>query len=199
MVDLTLGHWTRALFVKQPDLYLPFFEELKERGVREARGVARLFRREGVGPGSRLLDLGCGIGRHAVPLARLGYEIVGLDLSLRYLDLARRYARAQGVARRTQFVRGDFRNLASTLKSLGPFDGIHSGWTSIGYYGRLVDRKALAAVRRSTRPGGLLVLWLTNKDWVLQHFQARSWSRTGGTVLLEDRSFDRRSSFLRSR
>jgi SAM-dependent methyltransferase len=43
-------------------------------------------------PGERVLDVGCGPGRHAHALARLGYEVVGVDISQRFVDLAVRDA-----------------------------------------------------------------------------------------------------------
>ena len=47
-------------------------------------------------PGGRILDIGCGAGRNAVPLARLGWRVLGTDLSLPMLEAA--HARgAQGL------------------------------------------------------------------------------------------------------
>ena len=57
--------------------------------------------------GKRYLDLGCGSGRYAVNLARLGAEVVGLDFSDAMLKLAREYATEQGVENKVQFVRTD--------------------------------------------------------------------------------------------
>jgi ubiquinone/menaquinone biosynthesis C-methylase UbiE len=48
-------------------------------------------------PGASLLDLGCGTGRHAVELARLGFSVTGLDLSSEMLSLAREKAAAARV------------------------------------------------------------------------------------------------------
>lgn len=43
----------------------------------------------------RLLDLGCGAGRNALPLARLGWEVVGIDLSRPMLEAAANRAREE--------------------------------------------------------------------------------------------------------
>ena len=48
-------------------------------------------------PGSRILDVGCGTGRHAVELARRGYQVTGIDISAGMLEVARRKAEAAGV------------------------------------------------------------------------------------------------------
>ena len=51
-------------------------------------------------PGARVLDLGCGAGRNAVPLVRLGCDVVGMDLSWPMLGAAGRRAFGEGVADR---------------------------------------------------------------------------------------------------
>ena len=55
---------------------------------------------------ARVLDLGCGAGRNAVPLARLGWDVVGIDLSIPMLSAAMQRAREEGVAARVHVVRG---------------------------------------------------------------------------------------------
>ena len=49
-------------------------------------------------PGRRVLDVGCGPGRHAVALAQAGLKVTGVDVSRRFLDIAAERARAAGVA-----------------------------------------------------------------------------------------------------
>jgi SAM-dependent methyltransferase len=47
--------------------------------------------------GARILDVGCGPGRHALELAAAGYAVTGIDVSRRFLDIAAEDARARGV------------------------------------------------------------------------------------------------------
>jgi len=56
----------------------------------------------------KILDVGCGTGRHAVELAKRGYEVVGLDLSETLLGKARAKAAEAGV--KIDFIRGDARD-----------------------------------------------------------------------------------------
>lgn len=51
-------------------------------------------------PAARVVDIGCGAGRNAVPLARLGARVLGLDLSWPMLQAAARRAREQGITPR---------------------------------------------------------------------------------------------------
>lgn len=69
-----------------------------------------------VTPGSRILDVGCGTGRHAVELAKRGYRVTGLDLSEGMLDVARRKAMEAGVE--VEWVHGDATDFAVDA----PFD-----------------------------------------------------------------------------
>ena len=63
-------------------------------------------------PGARVLDAGCGPGRHSFALARRGMDVVGVDLSPEFIDLARDSALALGVDARARFEVGDVRTLA---------------------------------------------------------------------------------------
>jgi SAM-dependent methyltransferase len=53
---------------------------------------------------SRALDIGCGAGRNALPLARTGWDVVGTDTSRPMLDAAARRVRAEGLAGRVSLV-----------------------------------------------------------------------------------------------
>jgi ubiquinone/menaquinone biosynthesis C-methylase UbiE len=57
--------------------------------------------------GKKYLDLGCGSGRYAINLARLGAKVVGLDFSPAMLDLARAYAKQEGVGSKVKFIQTD--------------------------------------------------------------------------------------------
>src|SRR5215813_7495487 len=58
----------------------------------------------------KVLDIGCGTGRHAIELARRGYTVTGVDLSPAQLDRAKQKATAAGVS--VSFVERDARELS---------------------------------------------------------------------------------------
>jgi SAM-dependent methyltransferase len=71
-----------------------------ERTERELEGLIQLL---GMPEGSSILDLCCGHGRHAIPLAQRGYQVTGQDLSKVFLERAKKEAEARGVEVRYQY------------------------------------------------------------------------------------------------
>jgi len=63
-------------------------------------------------PGSHILDMGCGTGRHAVELAKRGYRVTGVDISSGMLAEAEKAARAAGV--QVEWIQGDATRFTST-------------------------------------------------------------------------------------
>ena len=54
--------------------------------------IAFLLDHMNLEPGARILDMGCGTGRHVIPLAKLGFMVTGVDLSKGMLEIARKAA-----------------------------------------------------------------------------------------------------------
>ncbi|MEM7125590.1 MAG: class I SAM-dependent methyltransferase [Chloroflexota bacterium] len=68
----------------------------------------------GLKPGKRILDVGCGAGRHTVELARRGYQVTGLDFSTGMLAEAKRRAQEAGVE--VEWIHGDATQFTSEEK-----------------------------------------------------------------------------------
>lgn len=64
----------------------------------------------GLTPGMKILDMGCGPGRHALGLAKRGLNVVGVDFSDKFIEFATAAAAECGVADRTEFVVADARD-----------------------------------------------------------------------------------------
>jgi demethylmenaquinone methyltransferase/2-methoxy-6-polyprenyl-1,4-benzoquinol methylase len=102
----------------------------------------------GAGPSTRTLDLACGTGDIAFALAARGADVVGLDLTLRMLQLARAKIPPAPAA---AFLAGDMMAL--------PFADASFDLVTAGYGLRNVPRlePAIAEIRRVLRPGGQLL------------------------------------------
>jgi SAM-dependent methyltransferase len=154
----------------------------------QAHGAAR---RAGCRQGARILDAGCGNGRHSVPLARAGYRVVALDRSRPLLAAA---WRAAGGAPRPYFVRGSY---AALPFAGGAFDTVLCLGTALGYLGEEGDRAALREFRRVLAPGGRLVIETLHREELgarLGEHEERPLP-SGGTLCFE-RRFDRASGVM---
>lgn len=113
-------------------------------------------------PGARVLDLGCGTGRHAVELARLGFRLVGVDLSRGMLRQAQSAARSANVA--IEWIQAD----ATRFVAPGSFDAAIClcegafGLVGVGEDPLAHDSAIARNLWRSLRPGGRLVLTASN-------------------------------------
>ncbi len=154
----------------------------------EALAAARLV---GCKPGALILDAGCGNGRHALPLARVGYRVVAFDRSALLLAAGQRSA---GRARWPRFVRGCY---ASLPFGTGRFDAILSLGTALGYLGDHGDQRALCEFRRVLIPGGRLVIETLHRAELEARLVAdEERALPGGATLRLERRFDPRHGIL---
>ena len=129
------------------DAYDALYEEKDYEG--ECDLLERIFGEYADGPVRTILDLGCGTGNHALPLARRGYEVVGVDRSEAMLEQAR--TKADGAV---PFEVGDIRDIRLGRE----FDAVLVLFAVLGYQlGNDDVLAALATARTHLRPGGLLV------------------------------------------
>jgi SAM-dependent methyltransferase len=135
--------------------------------------------------GPRVLEVACGSGRALVPLAREGFDVVGVDLSPHMLALARSKLDAAGLA--AQLVEADMRTFQLQRTD---FDLAIVAVKSFAYLTEAADQLAcLRNIQTHLRPGGLLAIdlmhprleWLSAtvgsmRDDLLQHVPARGFT-----------------------
>ncbi|MFQ5552745.1 MAG: SAM-dependent methyltransferase, partial [Thermoplasmata archaeon] len=166
-------HWTLNLFHEHPDRFLPIHEAGLKYAPDQVTRLEQILQKAGV-RGRRLLDAPCGIGRHAVHFAKRGWRVVGLELVPAYVQRAVALAKELGVEDRVTFHEGDLREIASSLDREGPFHAIVNLLTSLGYWDDATDLAILRQFRDLASPGGVLVLDVINRDFVVRHFEPTS-------------------------
>ena len=132
--------------------------------------VAFLVELLGLEPGMRVLDVGCGPGRHALALARRGIEVLGVDISERFVEVAGEVADREGLSDLARFERADARAMQgddrfdATVSGDEGFDAAISlcqgafglgGPPDVGDPQNLAaDTAVLGGIRAALRPGG---------------------------------------------
>ena len=144
--------------------------------------VDPLLRLIGMRP-QTILDLCCGPGRFAVPLARRGFRVTGVDRTTFFLDKAKERAAAENVE--VTWVQEDMR----TYVQPNAFDLAISMFTSFGYFDdKSEDLTVLRNIHESLRLGGALVMDLVGKELVAEKFvPAISSKLPDGAVVIDRR------------
>ena len=103
---------------------------------------------------TRILDVGCGTGRHSLELARRGYLVLGLDLSEELLAQGRKQAQTEDLD--VEFVHGDARALGFQAEFDLALILCEGGFSLVET--DAMDRQILTGAARALRPGGMLML-----------------------------------------
>jgi len=175
--------WYKKFFEKYYlDLYIPrekFKPSYVKKEVTFIKQVLNLPR------GAKILDLCCGHGRHLLPLAKMGYQMTGLDLSKKALVMLAESAKNKKI--KVQIIRSDMRKIPFKNE----FDAVINMFSAFGYLEtEYEDFKVLKAVAKALKPGGKFLIDIMNRDWVLANFQPKSWEKVGKLLVLEERIYN---------
>ncbi|HKP59511.1 MAG TPA: methyltransferase domain-containing protein, partial [Polyangiales bacterium] len=144
----------------------------------------------GVSKGTALLDVGCGLGQHALEFARRGCLVVALDLALPMITRAAEDAQQENL--RINFLHKDIRDIGFE----GTFDAVICVGTTFGFFDDEQNREVLGRLANALKPGGRLLLEVINRDHVLGSQPNLQWFEGEGCVVMEESDFNYYSSRL---
>ena len=129
----------------------PVLEYFRRRKVETALNLGRFKK------GSKILEVGSNMGQYTILFAEKGFEMVGIDLSDKAVDIAKKNAQMLSL-KNTDYFQADAEDLSSFED--GTFDGVVS-FSTLRYVPVL--KKALKEIYRVTKRNGVAVLDFPNK------------------------------------
>ncbi|MDX1627479.1 MAG: class I SAM-dependent methyltransferase [Fulvivirga sp.] len=141
----------------------PYYHILyKNRDYQEARQfIDRLIKYFKITPGHKVLDLACGKGRHSIYLNEKGFDVVGVDLSERNIQHAKKFENE-----RLKFDTHDMREVYAEEE----FDFVLNMFTSFGYFENdKENEQAVCAAAKNLKPGGGLLIDFLNPYRVINN------------------------------
>ena len=131
--------------------------------------------------GARLLDVPCGVGRHAIEFADRGYAMTGVDSSDESIAQARNQAKTS-----IRWILGDMCELPWTSE----FDGAYCFGNSFGYLDSVRAREFLGMVARALKPGGRFVIETgMAAESILPGLLKTRWHRAGDIFMLSENQY----------
>jgi SAM-dependent methyltransferase len=130
------------------------------------------------------LDACCGVGRHALEIARRGFAVTGIDRTRSYLARLRVAALSENL--HIDLILADVRSFGVRAA----FDGAINMFTSFGYFDNDGDDlRAAANVCDALRPGARFVIDTEGREPFARDFRKRDWYRhEDGTIGLQERT-----------
>ncbi|HTJ82264.1 MAG TPA: class I SAM-dependent methyltransferase [Polyangiaceae bacterium] len=165
------------------DEYLYFMED----SLREENTPAQvdfLVDKAAMTPGMKVLDLGCGHGRHANELARRGYSVVGVDMVEGFLEVARKEAEQDGLD--TTFVRGDM----GAFQASGEYARVVCLFDAFGFFDDTHQLETLRCIHRALTDDGKLVLDLRTREWMIRLPACAVLDKGNGDMMIDRHHFD---------
>ncbi|HYI63183.1 MAG TPA: class I SAM-dependent methyltransferase [Acidimicrobiales bacterium] len=174
-------HWFEDLAEHMGATYLRYsFTKGTEQEVGFLAGALALE------PGMRVLDVGCGPGRHAHALGRQGIEVHGVDISERFVEVARRDA-PPGVTFSRQDARdlrfeADFDAAISLCQGAFGLQGGPAGEGAAALGEPTSDAPVLAGMARALRPGGRLAVSAFSSYFQVRHLGESTFDADAGVA-----------------
>jgi SAM-dependent methyltransferase len=146
--------------------------------------IDRVLKLAKVNGPSTILDMTCGVGRHAIPLAQKGHRVVGVDRTPSFLTKAKDAASKAGCT--VEWVESDMRN----FERKDTFDVALVLWNTFGYFADPADDDlALRRLHASLKTGGCLIMQVISKEHIARRSRrgGRDWFEKNGYLELIER------------
>lgn len=155
----------------------------KERNDEEAAlFIANLLEFLNLEKNTRVLDLACGKGRHSVTLNKLGYNVLGVDLSPNSIESAKYHANNS-----LDFAVHDMRNVIHGEQ----FKAIFNLFTSFGYFDSILDNEQVViSIHEMLEDNGFLIIDFMNAVKVIENLVKKEVKTVDGIAFDLERNYD---------
>lgn len=139
--------------------------------------------------GDKILDLGCGIGRHLIEIGKRGFFGVGVEFNKKYIEIA-------------NILRGDLKNIEfknidmRDINFENEFDGAISMWTSFGYFSDEENLILLKKINNSLKKCRKFLLDIENIYYMLKNLPKERWEKEDDLFILERNELKTKTSRL---
>ena len=178
----------RANFFNEGSPYLDHPLLTSERSEEE---VDFIITQTGISEGDRILDVGCGMGRHSYELVKRGYRVVGIDPSEAMINAARN--QPEGLNPQPDFIQVRAEDYKADL----PFDTAICLYTTLGQIEVSDDNRDLVyVVSQNLRPGAFFIIEIPNKQWVVSNLKTREHFKSNNQYTEITRSYHSTKSMV---
>lgn len=168
-----------------------FGQKIMEDAPREIEAIIELL---DLVPKTKILDVCCGNGRHSLSLARNGFQVTGVDRTVKYIHEARRRAAEESLD--IAFIESDAREFSRE----NSFDAALLMYTVLGYFPEDSENlQVLKNVYNSLRKEGAILVELLGREILQRIFQQRDWTEIEHAFLLEERTINTDWSWMDNR
>lgn len=169
MTRVNAKEWYRDWF-SSPFYHRLYFERNEEEAKTFIHKLVHFLQPQ---PGSRMLDVACGRGRHSCILAKMGFDVTGFDLSFESIENAKQFEKDN-----LTFYQHDMRYPFW----INYFNYAFNFFTSFGYFAtRREHDDAIRTIASSLKPGGIFVIDYLNFHYVEEHLVHNELKNVAGT------------------
>ncbi|MBD3225839.1 MAG: methyltransferase domain-containing protein [Caldithrix sp.] len=171
-------HWTEEFF---DEYYLKSIHSITTE-QRTQKEVDFLLSNVEINHENKILDLACGDGRHAIELARRGYnQVVGLDLTPMYIQLANE--KSEDLTNQPRFIQDNMTN----LNTADEYDLIYSYFSSLFYFKDKKNIRNLKRIFQALKRDGYFLFDQINPISFLRSTPHKDWYTTEDNYLILDK------------